>query len=305
MVIAALSGGVLNFNLSGGGEGEGFSDFFKEPSLEKIPQETSHVLGVYTDSLLEVFRNISPGVWLILAISIFLAILAAITISIFIRNWAKGSLIASIHRIEDKKTTTLRSGSLWGLSVVKRFIYLNVIPWLILGIILLVLIILPIVALSLTQSETTSAPILALILLLSIGIGIVAGVILTLIIILAEQLVIRENLSAKQALNKGLRLTKKYFGAMFVMGAINLGIGCAFGCATFIVIMLLIVIVILAFAISKEAGFIVAVFAGIPVLAFILLSILIRGIYRVFNTSTWTLLAREIESKEKEGETHE
>jgi hypothetical protein len=296
MALAVFSGG--SFNFSGGGGDSGGLDLPETPPMEKLPQETSQVLGAYTDSIVEVFTNIPIGIWIVLAVSILLALFSVIALAFFIRNWAKGALIASIHDTQDQKPITLRTGSLHGLAVVKRFIILRIIPWMLLfGMISVLLILTVIVALNLSGTIRTVS--LLLLILINLLIGLIGVVVTTLTVILAEQLVVRQNLTSRQALKKGFQLTKKYLGNMIGMGAINLGIGCAFGCATIIVILLLVAIIIFAFAIKKEVGYVAAVIAGIPILAFILLSILIRGIYMVFNTSTWTLLAREIETKEK------
>lgn len=302
MAVAAFSGGSFRFNYSGGGEGDtGSFKLPKTPPIEKLPSETNKVLGTYTDSILELFSNIPLWVWIVLAVSLLLVVLVAIAIALFVRNWAKGALIASIHDREDRKAITLRSGSLWGLSLVKRFIILHILPWLLLAGAILILLIPTIASLALTESETVRTIAIIFFVLITLGIGLIGGVMAMLTIILAEQLVVRENLSAKAALKKGFQLSKKHLRQLISMGAINLGIGCAFGCATAIVILLLIAIVILAFVINKEAGYIAAVIVGIPILTLILLSVLIRGIYTVFNTSTWTLLAREIENQEQEG----
>ncbi len=71
-----------------------------------------------------------------------------------------------------------------------------------------------------------------------------------------------------------------------------------FGCLTIIVVIALIAIIAIAFVINKTAGILTAIMIGIPIVALLLLSVLIRGIFLVFKTSNWTLLAREIEAIE-------
>ena len=313
MVVAVLSGGGSRFNLPGSGDSKGLFEFFRKPSVEELPQETSRVLGAYTDSIIEIFKDIPVGVWIILAISVVLAVLAAVVINLFIRNWAKGALIAAIHDIEDQKQVSLRSGSNHGLSVVKRFILLHILAGVIMVALILVLAILmsvlfgiaigfSFVGMEWSMGKTLLAGISVLTFVIAVVTG---GVLLTMTVILAEQLVIRQDLSTKGALKRGFILAKRYIFQMIGMGAINIGIGCALGCATLILLVLLVAIVLLIFAVSKEAGFIAAAIAGILILAFALLSILIKGIYMVFTTSTWTLLVREIEHKEQEGVSNE
>jgi hypothetical protein len=55
------------------------------------------------------------------------------------------------------------------------------------------------------------------------------------------------------------------------------------------------------FSINKQLGLVIGAIAAAVIMIFILLSILLRGIYTAFNTSTWTLLFREIEKLEKGG----
>ena len=117
-------------------------------------------------------------------------------------------------------------------------------------------------------------------------------------IVLAEQLIIRKNLTTKKAIRTGFKLTKQHIFKMLGMGAIHLGLGCAVGCLTIIVVITLIAIITVAFVINKTAGILTAIMIGIPIVALLLLSVLIRGIFLVFKTSNWTLLVREIETLE-------
>lgn len=308
MVVAAFSGG-MNFSGGGGGSGGGGEEFKlpKAPPTEKLPEQTSQVLGTATSSIVQIFTNTPVWVWIVLGVSILAAIGIAITVSLFIRNWGKGALITSIHEIEDQKSPSLSSGSKSGLAVVKRFIYLHVVPWFVWIILVVVLSALAVgIIIITTRIESEVLKILTLVFCMLIWVFWLIGswLFLNLAIILGEQLVIRQNLSAREALRKGFNLTKKYFTEILGMGVINFGIGCAFGCLTILLFALLAVMVVVAFTISKTAGFILGAIAAIPILAFILFSLLIRGIYMVFNTATWTLLVREIEQTERNGVTN-
>lgn len=305
MVLAALSGGGINGGGGGGGGSEnntGTGDFnlLELPTIEEIPQQSSQILGAATDRISELFSNIPVGVWIILGASIFLAVIIAIIISIFIREWARGALIALIHDIEDEKPPGLRSGSLHGLSVVKRFIYLHIVPGILFTLAVLIISGFFVAIFLLINSTAAKIIIGGLGVLLFVALILIGGVLLFLTITLAEQLVIRKNLSAKEALKTGFKLSKKYFFQMTGMAAIHLGLGCAVGCAAIMILLLLIAIIIFAFALGKQAGLIALTVIGIPVFAFLLLSVLIKGIIQVFKTSNWTLLAREIEALEVE-----
>jgi hypothetical protein len=299
MVVAALSGGSANFNLSG--DQSAFSDLFQKSQMKEIPQETSNVLGTYTDTLSEMVRNISPWVWLVLAVSIFLAILAAIAISLYLRYWARGALIASIHDIEEGRSASLELGSRRGREVVRRLIYMNVAPWLVLMLAIAVIAGVSVVLLTMVNLQPIRIVVVIIMSLLFLTIGVIGGIALVMTLIIAEQIVVRENCSSKEALKKGLKLAKKYLGQLFAMGAINLGIGCAVGCATVFIFLLLAAVSFIVYSIDKHAGIVIAVIAALLVFVFLLISLLLRGIYMVFNTSTWTLLFREIEKLEKGG----
>jgi len=232
-----------------------------------------------------------------------LAISVAVAVSLFIRNWGKAALVASIHDLEDQKSPSLKTGSKSGLAVVKRFIYLHIFPWFIWAIFAVLLLILAVGGMVYIKNlESGVLKIVISIFGILIWIlGLIATwLFLNLSVILGEQLIVRQNISAKEALKKGFSLTRKYFAEMLGMGAINMGIGCGFGCLTTLFLILLVIITLIAFAIGKTAGFVVLVIIAIPIFALLLLSLLIRGIYTVFNTATWTLLAREIEQKEKQ-----
>lgn len=305
MALAALSGGGINGGGGGGGgsgSNTGTDDFKlpKLPAVEEIPQQSSQILGAATDTISDFFSNIPIGVWIILGTSIFLAVIIAIIISLVIREWARGALIASIHDVEDEKTVRLRSGSLHGLQFVKRYIFLHIIPGLLFTLVIAFVSGVFIALLLIVKS--TAAKILIGLLggLMFITVVLVGGVLLLLTIILAEQLVVRQNLSAKEAIKVGFKLAKKYFFQMLGLGAIHLGIGCAVGCLTMLILVILAVVVFLAFIIGKQVGIIATIIVGIPIIIFILLSILIKGIFQVFKTSNWTLLAREIEALEAE-----
>jgi len=299
MVVAALSGGSANFNFSG--DQSAFSDLFQKSQMKEIPQETSKVLGAYTDTLSEMVRNVSPWVWLVLAVSIFLAILVAIAISLYLRYWARGALIASIHDIEEGRSASLELGSRRGREVVRRLIYVNVVPWLVLMLAIAVIAGVSVVLLTMVNLQPIRIVVVIIMSLLFLTIGVIGGIALVMTLIIAEQIVVRENCSSKEALKKGLKLAKKYLGQLFAMGAINLGVGCAVGCATVFIFLLLAAVSFIVYSIDKHAGIVIAVIAALLVFVFLLISLLLRGIYMVFNTSTWTLLFREIEKLEKGG----
>jgi len=299
MVVAALSGGSANFNFSG--DQSAFSDLFQKSQMKEIPQETSNVLGTYTDTLSEMVRNISPWVWLVLAVSIFLAILAAIAISLYLRYWARGALIASIHDVEEGRSASLELGSRRGREVVRRLIYVNVVPWLVLMLAIAVIAGVSVVLLTMVNLETIRIVVVIIMSLLFLTIGVIGGIALVMTLILAEQIVVRENCSSKEALKKGFRLAKKYLGQLFAMGAINLGVGCAVGCATVFIFLFLAALSFIVFSINKQLGLVIGAIAAAVIMICILLFILLRGIYTVFNLSTWTLLFREIEKLEKGG----
>ncbi|OGY18820.1 MAG: hypothetical protein A2900_01760 [Candidatus Chisholmbacteria bacterium RIFCSPLOWO2_01_FULL_50_28] len=303
MVVAALSGGSANFGGNSWSEGEKFT-LPKTSPPQDVPHQTSQVLGQATTAISQMIGSIPIWVWLILGGTILLAVLIAIGVALYIRNWGKGALIASIHNLEDQTPPSLKSGSKSGVSVVKRFIILHVGPWLIWVALAVVLTIFAIGSVIITAnlgSEALKITIIAISILVWVFGLVATGLLLNLSIILGEQLIIRENLSANQALKKGFRLTKKYFASLLGMGIINMGIGCGFGCLTVLLIMLFVVSVIVAFAISKTAGLIVSAIIAVPILTLVLFSLLLRGIYTVFNTATWTLVEREIETREKNG----
>ncbi len=305
MVLATLSGGSgfqsnlrLPSNFFSEEQGKSIFEIPETPPIQNLPQQTTQVLGAATDTITDFFSNIPISVWIIVGITILIAIFLVIAITLFIREWARGALIASIHDTEDQKPPTLRQGSLHGISSAKRFIALHIIPGLLFTILIIALA-LVFGALVFLIKATITRTLLAIVgSLIFIVFLVGGGMLLVFTIILAEQVIIRKNLTTKEAVKKGFKLAKQHIFKMLGMGAIHLGLGCAVGCLTIIVVITLIAIIAIAFVINKTAGILTAIMIGIPIVALLLLSVLIRGIFLVFKTSNWTLLAREIETLE-------
>lgn len=281
------------------GQGDGKEVQFPQPPIiENLPQQSNQILGSTSDTIAEYFLSVPIYVWIILGIGLLFAVFIAIIINLFIREWARGALISSIHDIEDQKPINLRSGALHGLSVVKRFIVLHVIPGLLFTLFIILVSGLFVLIFFLTKSSVLkliiAVPSIFIFLFMILG----GAIIFNLSVILAEQLIIRKNITVKEAFKTGFLLAKKYFFKMIALAAINLGLGCAIGCATLIIMLLLFALIILAFLVGKQVGIVFSVIVGILIFIFILTFILFRGIIQVFKISNWTLLVREIEKIE-------
>lgn len=303
MVLASLSGGANNFNFSGGsgsGGGGGGDDVNipQEFQLEEIPQQTSQVLGSATNTISDFFSSIPTAYWLILAVTILLAILIAVAISFFIREWARGALIASIHDIEDQKNPSLSQGSKHGLRFVARLIKLHIFPGLLYFIFISLVFAIFLVLLILIKAQIAKIIIAVIGAIIFLPALLVGGILLVLTIIISEQLIVKKDFAYRQALFSAFKLVKKYVFQMIGLAAIHLGLGCAVGCAVMVLIGILAAIIGVAFVIKKQVGIAMAVLIGIPFIILILLSILIQGILLVFKTSNWTLLTRQIEELE-------
>ncbi len=303
MALATFSSGGSNYNFSGGGSGGGESSgtdfkFPQEFKIDEIPETTSKVLGAATDRITDVVSNIPVSVWIILGISIVVAIIAAIILSLFLREWARGALIASIHDIEDNNTISLRSGAKHGLSSVKRLMLLHFFPGFLFGLVILLISGLFYIGFLIFENVGLKIALGILAIFTAVLVIVVGGILLALATIAAEQLIVRKNLSFTTAFRQGLTLAKKYAFKMFGLAAIHLGFGCAIGCVTVIIIGLLGIIITFAFVIGKEIGIVIAVLVGIPLLVLFMLSVLIKGVFLVFKTSNWTLFIREIDGIE-------
>lgn len=303
MTLAAFSGfgSRLNLNLPGGSDGQNFLEMLKGVS-DRTPRESSRVLGAYTDRLLDVFRGVPVWIWVVLLLSVAIAVLVAILIGLYTKNWAKGALIASIHHLEENSQASLATGSQQGKTAVKRFIWLEVVPPIFLLLALGVLLLATGGLLLLVQSDVTRMLLFILGVAVILILGLTGGMLIAMGKIIAQQLVVRENLTAQEAWRQGFSLARRHLKEMFLMGAINLGIGCALGCATTLLLIMLAVIMLIVISVNKQIGLALAAGAALLVMALALFSILLRGIYMVFNMSTWTLLFRELEKRQQKGE---
>lgn len=259
------------------------------------------------EQLFEYFRNIISSIpifiWLIFFLSLFLSLVIGFIFTLVVRNWALGSLIGGISEALEEKIVTLKTSSEHGIKSLKNLLWLNIIPWLLYLLILLPLIIFVIILLNLLLPLGF---ILAVILALLALIGLLA---IAAIQIWATRVAVLEGKSGEESFFEGWQLVKDHLFKMVVLGCSNTCISCLSGCVLSCFVITIIV------PLGLSGAFFYSLSHENPIITFGLLAIglifiiplllgiiLFRGIYTVFNYSTWNILYREIHQENSQEE---
>jgi hypothetical protein len=296
MVLAALSGGFRQFGGGSGGGSKENSNIPQNLDIKKFPEQTKQVLGATTDTISEFFSSIPLWVWITIAILVIIAIIISVLITLYIREWARASLIASLQAIDSGDTeVNLKYGSDRGRTKTAKFIKLHIFPQIIFWISVCIVGILVFLLTYLIKDYNLLFFTFVIIeSLIGISFIVLGVVLLTLTIIIAEQRLIRFDESVKTSFKISFSIAKKYLFQMLGLALIHTGIGCAAGCLVAIIISIIILLVILLFTFNKTIGFVALAIISIPSLAIILSVIVVQGIFLVFKTSNWTLLVNEL-----------
>lgn len=303
MILVVFAGGGANF--SSGSNFSKLGDFTKSTNgstkeiFDQFPNQVNFVpLGNYFKDL---FLSVPTGLYIALGFGVLVAVILGLIISLVVGSWAKAAAIGAINLAFDGKPVTLREGSQYGINNFKRIIWLSLVPWLLysLGVFFIGGILAGFVVL-LSRSFLIFLPIVFLSLALVAAVLVMLAISATLI--WAERVAVIEGKEAKAAFWEGWRLVKKYFGEMLLLGLGNCFLNCCLGSLIAGVIVLLIGIAIGIFAINKGLGWLFIMVIILIVLPIILLSVLISGIYKIFNWTTWNILYRQVREKDKNGQ---
>lgn len=307
LVLAAFGGGGFN---GGGGRG-GSSSVTSPKSLPKdvpehLPEKASEVLGKTTNAIASWLSHVPVTTWVLLGLGILLLFILLLVISSVMRSWATGALIAGVADADLGKDVSLASTTFQGISSIWPLIKLGIISLAVtLGTLIAAAALFGLGYLVFSFSDISKV-IWAI--LAGLVIGLTALVLLALFSITniyAERLIVLKGSSSLGAWKRGFRLTWRHFWQTVVMGFINSAVGCAVGClSTLVLLVLLGVPTALLVVPLFQGGFhwpsISVLIALVLILfTFVYLSLAISAVLIVFRYGTWNLFFKEIMNNEQ------
>src|SRR5258708_538199 len=282
--------------LFGGGLGINFGSNFNSSSSGSNLSTSKP--SAFTNLLTSSIKFIPIGSWVLLVVSFLVFIIFSVLVTWVITSWAKGGLIAGFEEANRDNNLNLKSLSSYGTANIKKLLIFKLISIAIFWATLLILIL--IVGLGFIVSSLFGHSIgiiyIALFGILALLVFLIGLVLFAMTSIYAERLIVLKKYSPWAAWKKGLSISKGNFLSTIIMGVINSLIGCAGGCG-----ILLIEILVFAF---PAILIIKPIFDGgfhfpniikiseivILVILFIVINLLVRGIFVVFNYGNWNQL---------------
>ncbi len=307
------------FGAGGGGGGSGagnnlFQYSFNKQDMEHWQSPSFGPWGQFRppDVNWETVGAIILGlVFLLLAVALVMAILG-----IIVRYTSFGAMIGMVAEVEETERTRFKSGLKTGWSRFLRLFAMDLLIGIGILIIIGVLILIGIVAGLLVTgviaflSESGRSPALGIILGVGLGMGALILFVLILVAVSAITTLVREYAFRDCVLNKkgvfeslgtGFRMLRQRMRESLLMWLLMVGINLALGIVLVPFTLLGVVAMVgPAFAIwgiTESAP--AAILSAIPfALVFILVSIVLGGVYLTFQSTVWTLTFRELRSRE-------
>lgn len=305
LVVAVLGGvGFSNF-------GNGFSNFARDarnPELklpENLPRQTSEVLGQATNAIVEWFKSVPVGTWILLGLGILVLIIIGIAVRWVMLSWAKGGLIAGLWEADKDQKVTLSSTSKEGIKSIKSLIWLGIINFLMVWGVAVGFVVAG--GLGFLGFSFLPSPVKGILMVLwglAMLLTFVTTVfLLAMVSIWAERLIVLENYPAWKAWKMGFSLSWKHFWSVIVMGIVNVAVGCGVGCLSMIVTLIVLGIPAALIAVplfkngwDRICWWSVAALAVLFFL-FVYLSLLVRIVLTVFNYGNWNLFYKQVASQ--------
>ncbi|MEI6221939.1 MAG: RDD family protein [bacterium] len=260
------------------------------------PNKSSSTVPLKTDfeqlftGLNQFLISVPLWVWILLISGIVAAILYALLFRLYVRAWAKGSMIRGIEEVDKNDTTSLHSSSLSARKVLNKLVLINLIP---LGITfcssLFIIAVVVIGGITIWRENYNSLFILIPLALLFIAIIVIVNILFAAVSIWAERLIVLKDYSVKKALLDGFNNLKQQFGNMFLIGISNFGIGCIGGCVVLIPMGILGIALVFSFLVFPPVALVIVPLLVVCGLALII----VRGIYEAFKAAAWSLLYKE------------
>ena len=297
--------------LFGTGSGLGGNFQFSLPSQTSpkkyhqiLPNQTSQVLGETTSLVSQWLSQINPTVWLFLLVSVMTVFLLSLAISLVLKSWAKGALIAGLKAADDGQSVNLANTSPQGIKAIKNLIILNLLSFvLFVGFILACVVIgsagyllfhfsPPLKTLWLILAGTTSFLGLLLALLL-----------LSFTAVYAERLIVLHHHSAWQAWKRGFRFSRRHLIPTLIQALLNGVIGCSIGCLSTLALLVLFILPFTVFFVSLAKNQSSSLLASLAALVFFIplilsFNLLVRAVLTVFTFSNWNLFCQQVFQEE-------
>jgi hypothetical protein len=290
-LFGALSGGVGTVGFPGGGSGGSFeipSPTQEDPSKSVPGSETvSQVLGV-SDQSVSSFLTPENILWIVIGIA--LLVLVLLIVFIFVTNWASVALVFSILQ-RNVQRPTFSAGAKAGLKYWWKYYLLTLIFGLFVLAFILMLV-LPGVLLFLSGLIPIAigyAVVAVVIFIVAIFVIAAAG---SLIISLAQRMLIHKGTGVVESIRLSGGLIKKYLGESLLTYIVAIGLNFAAGFAGFIIFLPL--IAVFGILLIAKLWLAVAV-AAIPALIFLFA---VSGFWNAFQAAYWTLFYEHLAAKE-------
>ncbi len=272
---------------------------FSIPSPGSEPSDTqnqgvSNVLGVVdsTNGLIS-FENL-----MLIILAVVLLTLVLLIIFIFVTNWASAALVFSIlHRNQERPTFGV--GARVGLKYWWKFYLLT----LIFGLFILTFFLLlaaPGVLLFLAGFTPVAIGYTVVAVVIFIVAIFVIAAVGSLIISLAQRMLIHKGVGVVESIRLSGGLIKKYLGESLLTYIVAIGLNFAAAFAAFIAILPIGLILLILFMIGMGLGgvWLGLIFLGIAAVPSLLLLIAVGGFWNAFQAVYWTLFYEHLASKE-------
>lgn len=223
------------FSMAAGGAGVGIdtifnnldNDIFKNfdkftPDKQTGVSEISRVLGESTSYLSEtlfyLFSATPLSFYFILAIEFLLLIIIGVSINLVYNAWSTGSLLSGIQAAITGDKPTIKDSSEKAIRRIKPLIWLAIVPMLVLMLLFFAGAILPISLIFLGKQVRFLSIILTFLLVFLFLLSVIA---VSLAQVWAQRRVVVDEKPAKESLFAGLRITRKKFWSMLLLGIVN------------------------------------------------------------------------------------
>ncbi len=298
--VAATAAGSTNFRSNSSTNSDDLQHLFNiMPKEATSSAEMTKVLGEsinpFQQLFTEIIQQIPTYYYGLLIAEILFLIIVGILITLIYRAWAHASLIESVYSAFKHNKTAIAEASEAGFKHIKPFIWLDIIPGLIIFIVAFIYGLL--FALGVILGNTT---IKILVLILGI-IGIFPLIYYALLISIAVIWAYREtalsDLSTKTAFWKGYQIAKKKKVASLILGFIN-------NISTLIITMAALIIPIgfgivafITYLNTKQIPYVLIGLSAISGLIIFPLLIVFGAIAQAFKASVWTIAYDKIKGK--------
>jgi hypothetical protein len=281
------------------------SNFLKDTDKhQEVGEKISQVLGAATTSSTEMFKHLFSSVplwvYILLGIELVLFFIFTIIISYIYRSWISAALLEGVRLAMGKDPVTIRATSEKALSKLPSFLWLTIVPGLVLGVASLITF--PLLAIILITAPVVIKIPVGILLVGCVGVIIYCLIYLAFSQIWAQRILLSEKMPAKQALFTGYRIAKKKGTSMVALAIVNT-IASALVIAVPVIIILAIsfgvIMAVLGTAYSPNQSQIMTFipFACVALLLFITGFMFVNGLITAFKASVWSLAYKAIQGK--------